>query len=140
MTNKLNFKQVMMAGLSAAGVSVIINVILFFLFKGIGWITDDIFIQPNQPLTVVPVIISSIVPTLVASLVFFLFEKYTQNGFRIFSIITIILMLLSLVMPFEGIPNVSTKYALALVPMHLVVPFVLLYFINRSKKAKSTIQ
>lgn len=63
MTNKLNFKQVMMAGLTAAAVSGISNSILFFIFKSIGWITDDIFVQPNQPLTVVPVIISSIVPT-----------------------------------------------------------------------------
>lgn len=123
----------MLAGLTAAGLSAIINVILFFLFKGIGWITDDIFVQPNQPLTVIAVIISSILPTLVASLVFFLFEKYTPNGFRIFSMIAIILMLLSLAMPFAGIPNVTTKYALALVSMHLVVPLVLFYFISRKK-------
>lgn len=46
-------------------------------------------------------------------------------------------MLLSLALPFTGIPNVTTKYALALEPMHLVVPLVLLYFINRSKKGKA---
>lgn len=137
MTNKLNFKQVMMAGLTAAAVSAIVNVILFFIFKTMGWITDDIFVQPNQPLTVVPVIISSIFPTLIASIVFFLFDKYTQNGFKIFSIVSIILMLLSLAAPFAGIPNVTTKYALALEPMHFVVPLVLLYFINRSKKTNA---
>lgn len=137
MTKKLNFKQIMIAGLTAAAVSAIINSILFFIFKSTEWITDDIFVQPNQPLTVVPVIISSIFPTLVASLVFFILEKYTQNGFRIFSIVSIILMLLSLVMPFTGIPNVTTKYALALEPMHFVVPLVLLYFINRSRKSNA---
>ena len=137
MTKKLNFKQVMMAGLSAAAVSAIINAILFFIFKAIGWITDDILVQPNQPLTVVPVIISSIVPALIAALVFFLFEKYTMNGYRKFSIVTIILMLLSLAVPFSGIPNVTTKYSLALGSMHIVVPLVLLYFISRSKKSNA---
>ena len=137
MTKKLNFKQVMMAGLSAAAVSAIINAILFFICKAIGWITDDILVQPNQPLTVVPVIISSIVPALIAALVFFLFEKYTMNGYRNFSIVTIILMLLSLAVPFSGIPNVTTKYSLALGSMHIVVPLVLLYFINRSKKSNA---
>ncbi len=137
MTNKLDFKQVMMAGLIAAAVSVIINSILFFVFKTMGWITDDIFVQPNQPLTIAPVIISSIVPTLLASLVFFLLEKYTQSGFKIFSIVSILLMLLSLALPFTGIPNVSTKYALALEPMHFVVPLVLLYFLNNSKKSNN---
>lgn len=134
MTSKLSFKQVMMAGLMAAAVSASINAILFFLFKGIGWITDDIFVQPNQPMTVVPVIISSFAPTLIASIVFFLFEKYTQNGFKIFSIVTIILMLLSLAGPFAGIPNATMQYSLSLAPMHLVVPMVLLYFISKSKK------
>jgi hypothetical protein len=137
MTNKLNFKQIMIAGLTAALVSVIINSILFFIFKVIGWITDDIFVQPNQPLTVVPVIISSIAPTLIASVVFFLMEKYTQNGFKIFSIVSIVLMLLSLAMPFTGIPNVTTKYALALEPMHFVVPLVLLYCINKAQKSNA---
>ncbi|MBK9981019.1 MAG: hypothetical protein IPP15_01110 [Saprospiraceae bacterium] len=135
MKNKLNFKQVVMAGLTAAAVSAIINSILFFAFKAVGSITDDVFIQPAQPLTVVPVIISSIVPTLIASLVFFFLEKYTQNGFRIFSIITIILMLLSVALPFTAIPNATTQYSLSLVPMHLVVPLVLLYFINKRKNS-----
>ena len=135
MKNKLNFKQVLMAGLTAAAVSAIINSLLFFIFHEAGLITDDIFVQPNQPMTVVSVIVASIVPALIATLVFFLFEKYTQNGFRIFSIITIILMLLSLAGPFTGIPNVTTKYALSLSVMHFVVPLTLLYFISRSKKS-----
>jgi len=133
MTTKLNFKQVMIAALTAGAVSAVINSILFFIFHSIGWITDDVFVQPNQPLTVVPVIISSIMPSLVAALVFFLLEKYTESGFRIFSIISIVLMLLSLVAPFKGIQNAPFNYSLALEPMHFVVPLVLLYFINRSK-------
>jgi hypothetical protein len=135
MTNKLNFKQVFLSGLTAAAVSSIINAILFFLFHSMGWITDDIFVQPNQPMTVILVIMASFVPSLIASLVFFAFEKFTQNGFRIFSIVSIILMLLSLASPFTVIPNVTTPYALSLSGMHLVVPLILLYFIDRSKKA-----
>ena len=135
MKNKLTFKQVMMAGITAAGVAAVINALLFYIFHAMGLITDDIFVQPNQPMTVVSIIMASIVPALIASLVFFLFEKYTQNGFRIFSIVTIILMLLSLAGPFTGIPNVTTKYALSLSLMHFVVPLSLLYFINRSKKS-----
>jgi hypothetical protein len=137
MKNKLNFKQVMMAGLTAAAVSAIINALLFFIFHAMGLITDDIFPQPNQPMTVVPVIFSSIIPTLIASIVFFLFEKYTQIGFKIFSIVTIILMLLSLGGPFAGIPNATTVYALSLSVMHFVVPLSLLYFINKSKKSNN---
>ena len=137
MKSKLNFKQVLMAGLTAAAVSSIINALLFFIFHAAGLITDDIFVQPNQPMTVVNVIIAGIVPALIASLVFFLFEKYTQNGFRVFSIVTIILMLLSLAGPFTGLPDATTKYALSLSLMHFVVPLTLLFFIARSKKSNT---
>jgi hypothetical protein len=135
MKNKLTFKQVMLAGLTAAGFSAVINALLFFLFHALGLITNDIFVKPDQPMTVVSIIMASIVPALIASLVFFLFEKYTQNGFRIFSIVTIILMVLSLAGPFTGIPNVTREYALSLSLMHFVVPLSLLYFIRRSKKS-----
>jgi hypothetical protein len=135
MTTKLSFKQAMIAGIKAAAVSTIINAVLFFIFHALGLITDDIFVQPGQPLTVVSVIIASIFPSLIASFVFFLFEKYTQNGFKIFRIVTIILMLLSLAGPFTGIPNVTITYALSLSIMHLVVPLSLLYFISSSKKS-----
>ena len=127
----------MIAALTAAATSAVINSILFFIFHSIGWITDDVFPQPGQPITIVGVIMASIMPSLIAALVFFLIEKYTNNGFKIFGTITIILMLLSLGGPFGGIPNAPLNYSLALVPMHLVVPLVLLFFINRSKQSNA---
>lgn len=134
MNSKLNFKQVITAGAVAAGVSVVINAILFFIFKAAGIITDDIFIQPNQPLTVVPIIISSILPSLVGACVFFLFEKYSKNGFKIFSIVALVLMVLSFVNPFMGIPGITIPYGIVLDLMHVVVALSLLYFIKRAKK------
>lgn len=134
MNAKLNFKQSFVAGLSAAGLATVINSILFFAFHAMGILVDTIFIQPNQPLTVVPIIISSVVPTLIASVVFFLIEKYTQKGFKIFSIVSTILVVVSFVNPFVGIPNVTTAYAIALNVMHVVVYGAILYFISKSIK------
>lgn len=131
---KLNFKQIILAGVNAAGVSVILNAILFFIFQSAGVITDTVYIQPNEPLTIVPVIISSIFPTLLGACVFFLFEKYTNNGFKLFSIIAIILMLLSLISPFTAIKDMPIAYGIVLDVMHVVVAFSLLYFINKAKK------
>jgi hypothetical protein len=54
MTSKLSFKASLLAGLLASGVAAVINSILFFIFHGVGVIKDDIFVQPNQPLTVMP--------------------------------------------------------------------------------------
>ncbi len=133
MKTKLNFKQIITAGAIAAGVSVIINAILFYIFKGAGVFTDDIFIQPNQPLTIVPIIISSIMPSLVGASVFFLFEKYSSNGFKIFSIVSLVLLVLSFVNPFMGIQGITVAYGVVLDIMHVVVALSLLYFIKRAK-------
>ena len=134
MTTKLNFKQAFMAGLMAAGAATVVNALLFFIFKAACIIVDTIFIQPNQALTIVPIIFASIVPTIVATLVFFLFEKFSNNGFKIFRIIALVLMVLSFVNPFMGIPGVTVGYALALDLMHVVVVAALLYFIGKAVK------
>jgi len=133
MSLKLSFSQSLVAGSKAAGASVIINVILFYIFHATGVITDNFFIKPNQPLTVVPVIISSILPSLLGAAVFFLFEKFTYNGFKLFSIVAIILMLLSLSSPFLAVQNMPVDYAIALDLMHVAVAFSLLFFIKRAK-------
>ena len=135
MKSKLNFTQSITAGAIAGGVAAVINAVLFFIFHGAGVLTDDIFVQPNQPLTVVPVIISSILPSIIGSIVFFLIEKFTNNGFGIFKIVSIVLLVLSFGNPFFGIPEVTTAYAVVLDVMHVVVAVSLLYFINKSVKA-----
>ncbi len=134
MKNKVSFKKSIVAGISAAMVASIINVVLFFIFKSLGVFVDDIFIQPNQPLSPLPIIFSSVVPTLIASSIYFLLDKYTSNGYKIFGIISIVLLLLSFANPFFGIPKVTVPYALALNLMHVVVVFFLFYFINKARK------
>lgn len=133
MNTKLTFKQSILAGAKAAGVSVVINAVLYFIFKALGVFTDDIFLQPGQPLTVVPVIISSILPSLVGACIFFLFEKFSSKGFTIFSIVAIVLMLLSFMNPFVAIPHITVAYGIALNLMHVVVALALLYFIKKAK-------
>jgi Family of unknown function (DUF6069) len=138
MTTKLTFKDSFMAGLMAAGAATVVNAILFLVFHAAGVISDTIFIQPNQPMTIVPIIISSILPTLVATLVFFLLEKYTKSGFKIFRIISIVLLVLSFINPFVGIVGVTVGYAVVLNIMHIVVVAALLYFIGKSIKKNTT--
>lgn len=132
---KVNLQQSITAGAIAGGVAAVINAVLFFIFHSLGVLTDDIFVQPNQSLTVVPVIVSSILPSIIGSIVFFLIEKFTNNGFGIFRIVSIVLLILSLVSPFMQIPNVTTGFAIVLDVMHVVVAFSVLYFINRSVQA-----
>jgi hypothetical protein len=132
MTTKLTFKNLLSAGFIAAIASVTINVLLFLIFSAAGVFTDEIEIQPGQALSILPIIISSIMPTLLAILEFYLIDKYTKNGFTIFTIISVVLLVLSFLNPFMMIPNVTLAYAVVLNVMHVVVAGMLLYFIKRA--------
>ena len=133
---KPTFTSVLKTGFLAAIASTVINSILFFILQAAGIFTDTIEIQPGQALTIVPIAISSILPSLIGAIVYFLFAKYSSKGFRNFQILALILLVLSFVNPFMGIPNVTTGYALGLNVMHVVVAFSLLFFIKRSIKSE----
>ena len=137
MTTKVNITMSLKAGLFAALSAALFNTILFFIFHETGIFSDTVFIQPGQPLSLLPVLISSIIPTLIASVVFFLIEKYSVKGFKIFRVLAIVLLLLSFINPFMGIQGVTVLYGLALNLMHVVVVVALLYFL---KKAVDSVQ
>ncbi|GAB3167167.1 DUF6069 family protein [Telluribacter humicola] len=132
MTTKLSFGQAIKTGLSAGVVAAAINSVLFLLFRSLGLITDDVFVQPDMPMTVVPVIISSLVPSVLAGMVYYLLDRFTANGYRNFLILSIVLLLLSFANPFMMIPNVPVSYGIALDLMHVTVVVSLLYFLRRA--------
>jgi hypothetical protein len=100
---KPSLKKIMTAALAAGSTAALINSVLFFLFRALGIITDDVFVQDNQPLTVIPVILSSLVPSLLAGVAYYFLSRYTRNGYRIFSTVALVLLLLSFANPFVGI-------------------------------------
>ena len=134
MTSKLNFKQSMSAGLQAAVAALVINAVLFYIFHFTGVINDSILIDGKQPLSIVTIIFSCVIPSLIAALVFFLMEKFTNNGYLIFSIVAIVLLILSFLSPFMTIKGISVGYGIALSLMHIVVALSVLYFIRRALK------
>ena len=131
MNSKLDFTKCIMAGLYAAVISVALNAILFFILHMTEIITNDVLIN-GKNLTVVPVIISSGVTSIIASMVFFLFEKYTDRGFKYFSILAFVIFAMSLYSPFYFIPEVKLPYALGLNAMHLVVYAAITIFIMQA--------
>jgi hypothetical protein len=136
MTSKLNFKQSMSAGLQAAVAALGINVVLFYIFHYTGVINDSILIDGKQPLSIVPIIFSCVIPSLIAALVFFLMEKFTNNGYLIFSIVAIVLLILSFLSPFVTIIGISVSYGIALNLMHIVVALSVLFFIRKALKTE----
>jgi hypothetical protein len=128
---KVHLFQSLKAGLLAGLVAALINGILFFIFQGAGVITDRVLLPNNEPMTLMPILFSSLIPPVLGSVAYYLLARFTSNGYRYFTIIAVILLMLSFANPFFGIPHVTVPYAIALNVMHVVVVAVLLYALRK---------
>lgn len=136
----ISLKKLLIAAVKAGALAAVINAILFFLFKSVGIITDDVVLEPeNEPMTVIPVIISSLVPSLLSAFVLYAFLRYFGNGFTAFVGVSIVFLLLSFGNPFLAIPNVTVPYGVALNTMHVVVALSLFYFYRREVKSSQSV-
>ena len=115
-----------LTGLTAAAV----NAGIYFVAHGLGLIPAAVLVN-GQPLTVVPVIISSILPVLVAAGVFALLGRFTKNPVRIFTILAGVLLIASFVNPYVAIPGVPPAMAIVLNLMHVVVAGLVVYSFRR---------
>lgn len=115
------------AGLAAAAA----NAVLFFIFEALGAIPADIIV-PNagQPITVVPVMMASFMPAIVAGILLALLAAFTAKPVKIFLIITTVVLILSFYTPFS-IPEVIMPMILALNLMHIVAAVVIAWLLIR---------
>jgi Family of unknown function (DUF6069) len=118
-----------LAGISAA----VINVILYYIGVSVGWIDTTVLVAgANQPVTVVAVIISSILPTILAAVVLAIMNRFLSNSWGIFKVLAIVLLVLSFVNPFLGIPTAPLMMAIWLNVMHVTVAGAVLYFFGKA--------
>ena len=127
MNTNITLVSVLKKSAIAAGVSAAVNSVLYFIYTAMDIITGDIYIQPNVTMTIVPILISSIVPSILAALVLLGLSKFTKNPYRVFTILSVVLTVLSFYNPYT-IPNVTNAYAIALNTMHIVVAGASVYF------------
>ena len=125
--NRKLLTVVPMAGLIAA----VINAALFYIGTATGAIPNNVII-PNagQPLTIVPVLVASFLPVIVGGLLLALLNRFTRQPFRIFTIISIIVLALSFFSPFS-IPGAPIGMIVILELMHVVVVAVVLITFNQ---------
>jgi hypothetical protein len=117
-----SFQQSFTAAALAAAASAAINTALYFLGKALGFMSDAVLV-PNQsePITLAPVVISSIAPSLLAGVIFALLHRFTAQPARIFTILTVVVVALSFASPFMVIPNIPLGMGVWLNLMHIVV-------------------
>ena len=118
-------------GSLAGVVAAVINAALFFVGSYTGAIPSNLII-PNagQPLTIVPVLVSSFLPAVVAGLLLDLLNRFTKRPLRIFTIIVLAILAFSFISPFS-IPGIPITMIVILKLMHMVVVGAVLLAFNR---------
>jgi len=127
----ITLKSTLIKGLMAGLAAAIMNSALFYAFKNLGAINDTVQIMPGEPLGVHNAIISSIVSSLMASIVYFVIALFARDAFRIFQRIAWIMLVLSFFSPFLFIPEVPVGYAISLNIMHIVVAAAVIYIMKK---------
>jgi hypothetical protein len=129
---KIVAKNLLWAAPLAGAIAAVINSILFFIGSSTGLIDSSILIPgANAPLTVVPVIASSIIPSIIAGLVLAGLNYFLSKPWRVFTIIAAVLLVVTFANPFMGIPGIPLGMGIWLNVMHVVVAGSVLYCFNR---------
>lgn len=127
---KTTFGKIMKAAAIAGLISVIINAILYYASKSAGIITMDALAN-GQPITIIHVIVSSLLTSIVAGLVYALINRFASNPLKTFTIIGLVLLVLSFANPFS-IQNISVGMIVVLNIMHVVVFAAVYYLFKRA--------
>jgi hypothetical protein len=95
-----------------------------------------------QPLTLGPVIVSSIVGALGATIVFAVLGRFARRPIRLFRIIAVVVLLLSFLNPVVALSDASLQMILTLEFMHAVVAAIsvgLLTTLGRDKRGHTSL-
>lgn len=123
-------KRSFLAGL----VATLINVALFYIGSSTGAIPANLIIpSAGQPLTIGPVVFSTLIPALMAGLLLIGLDRLTSRPVRLFNIIAAAVLILSFATPFT-LPGAPVSMILILELMHIVVAGTIILMVNRFSK------
>ena len=90
---KLSMATTWRQGLTAAAIAAVINTVLYVAGSALGGFPADVITPMGTPITLVAVILASIAPLLVGTLVYTLLYRWTTNPNRWFMILAILVLL-----------------------------------------------
>lgn len=109
-----------LAGVAAAAA----NAVVFYVGVALGLVSESVGVANGEPLAVSAVVISTLVPALFGTVLFAVLGRFTRRPVRIFRIVAVVVLVLSLVTPFT-IPGITAGMILVLLLMHVVAAAVI---------------
>jgi hypothetical protein len=111
-------------------VAAIINAVLFFV---VGIPADQVVDRGNgatETIGLMNVVMGSIIPTVIAGIVFAVIAKFVPKPFLVFNIIALLVFIFTFFGPLNSIPKASNSTLILLEVMHVVVGCAVLYALN----------
>jgi hypothetical protein len=119
--DEISWKRLPAVALLAAFGAAVVNAIVYSAASGLGLIPQDILVPApggEQPLTVAPVVIGSVVGAIGGAGVFALIGMFARRPVKMFRTIATVVLVLSLATPLT-IPGAPLSMVLSLEAMHV---------------------
>lgn len=102
----------------AAGVSLVLNLILYFVGVAADWIPEDMPAS-TETFSLVSVIIVSIIPVLLFGALMVYLANHAPRASRLFTIILLVVLLLAVMVPIT-LRDIESSFRFTLIAMHIV--------------------
>ena len=121
-----------LSALKIAAVSVLLNVIIFYIGKAFGSMHSYLPVPSERQLTLIPVIVVSALAAFIGAGAYALLRLFVSRPYKVFSILAVIVLIVSFAAPYI-VPGVNHDMAFTLDAMHIVVVAAMLFFLRRHR-------
>jgi len=127
----MKIQNLLKSGIIAGLIATALNVTLYLISKSFDLINDAILLPDGSSLQLLPVVISSLVPGIVAALVLWGMAKVLKNAVTVFTIAGVLFLFVSLMGPLS-IPSAPVGFKVVLSLMHFIAGGSIIYFLRKT--------
>ncbi len=128
-TGRVSFGRLVTFGAIAGMLAAVANGVVYLLAAAVGTMPDDVAVSGGVPITLLPVVLSSIMPAIVAAVFLALLVRFTRRPIGIFWVVAVVLLVLSFITPFT-IPGAPAAMILTLLIMHVVAAAIIIWVLT----------
>ena len=132
---QVSFKRLLWAGPLAAVSAAVANAVVYFVASALGTMPQDFVVQGSGPITLAPVVVSSLIGAAGAAVIFTIVALLTRRPIRTFRVVAAVVLALSFATPLT-IPGAPLSMILALEFMHVVAAVVIVGILTTLARAK----
>ena len=129
------FKRLLWATPLAAVAAAVGNAVVYFVASALGAMPQDFVVQGSGPITLAPVVLSSLIGAAGAAVIFAVVVLLSRRPIWIFRIVAVVALVLSFVTPLT-IPGAPLSLILTLELMHVVAAVIITGVLTTLARAK----